>query len=228
MSTPATSPLESTTSNCMSVEGRRGLRYMRTPRGRGVSCLCKQAAELLNLLTYLLRLVRSESVYVPLLPPPLRAKPRSAPPVSPRAKPRSPSEWLRAAQPRWKSTMRLMRCRTSRRPGTRRSHRFLGWKSALAPRRSLSLCPLCTHLGADSPPGQVPSQGHGRPRLARGHHLDYHSPDRRRKAASLAPVRAAGNWQDLHDSRLRTHAVWQALQLHGPRTERVGRPRNRR
>ena len=163
--------------------------------------------------------------FLPLCAP----SPRSArPPAPPRAKPRSPSEWLRAAQPRWMSTMRLMRCRTSRRPGTRRSHRFLGWKSALAPRRSLSLCPLCTHLGADSPPGQVPSQGHGRPRLARGHHLDYHSPDRRRKAASLAPLRAAGNWQDLHDSRLRTHAVWQALQLHGPRTERVGRPRNRR
>ena len=101
-------------------------------------------------------------------------------------------------------------------------------KCAGAMSLSLSLCPLCTHLGAGSPPpGQVPSQGHGRPRLARGHYLDYHSPDRRRKAATLAPLRSAGNWQDFHDSRLRTQAVWQALQVHGPRTERVGRPRNR-
>ena len=199
---------------------------MRTSRGLGVSCLSKQAPQVLTLLTYLLRTPAGFPDHAASSPF-ARQAPIGAPPA-PRAKPRSPSEWLRAAQPRWKSTMRLMRCRTSRRPGTRRSHRFLGWKSALAPRRSLSLCPLCTHLGADSPPGQVPSQGHGRPRLARGHHLDYHSPDRRRKAASLAPLRAAGNWQDLHDSRLRTHAVWQALQLHGPRTERVGRPRNRR
>ena len=45
MSTPATSPLESTTSNCMSVEGTpRPTVHAHVPRGRAVSCLSKNSA----------------------------------------------------------------------------------------------------------------------------------------------------------------------------------------